>query len=166
MLEKLKCFIFYGNIFMCVHAKKRCLMYLHVCIGRKGGYYNFSLFIHHGVVILEDLLITLADGIASMYLELISVDSSLSNEMNNLGLSLCTLSTRALQRLRNEVWVYLFVILLVCWLPSSSTWYAVVSILSVLNIRFKTKEYRRSFFSVGSRKRCTSKCLCGIHSFR
>lgn len=108
MLEKLKCFIFYGSIFMCVHAKKRCLMYLHVCIGRKGSYYNFSLFIHHGVVILEDLLITLADGIASMYLELISVDSSLSNEMNNLGLSLCTLSTRALQRLRNEVWVLPF----------------------------------------------------------
>ncbi|PIN22759.1 hypothetical protein CDL12_04520 [Handroanthus impetiginosus] len=70
---------------------------------RKGGYYNGSLFIQHGVAILEDLLITLADGIASMYLELISVDGSLSNEMNNLGLSLCTLSTRALQRLRNEV---------------------------------------------------------------
>ncbi|XP_057776717.1 uncharacterized protein LOC130995449 isoform X2 [Salvia miltiorrhiza] len=69
---------------------------------RKGGYYNSTLFIQHGVAILEDLLITLADGIASMYLELISVDSSLSNEMNNLGLSLCTLSTRALQRLRNE----------------------------------------------------------------
>ncbi|KAL3828133.1 hypothetical protein ACJIZ3_016935 [Penstemon smallii] len=70
---------------------------------RKGGYYNCSLFTQHGVALLEDLLITLADGIASMYLELISVDSSLSNEMNNLGLSLCTLSTRALQRLRNEV---------------------------------------------------------------
>ncbi|CAA0815264.1 Unknown protein [Striga hermonthica] len=69
---------------------------------RKGGYYNGSLFIQNGVAILEDLLITLADGIASMYLELISVDSSLCNEMNNLGLSLCTLSTRALQRLRNE----------------------------------------------------------------
>ncbi|KAL1565178.1 hypothetical protein AAHA92_07428 [Salvia divinorum] len=70
---------------------------------RKGGYYNSTLFIQHGVAILEDLLITLADGIASMYLELISVDSSLSNEMNNLGLSLCNLSTRSLQRLRNEV---------------------------------------------------------------
>ncbi|KAK6143996.1 hypothetical protein DH2020_020816 [Rehmannia glutinosa] len=70
---------------------------------RKGGYYNCSFFIQHGVAILEDLLITLADGIASMYLELISVDSSVCNEMNNLGLSLCTLSTRALQRLRNEV---------------------------------------------------------------
>ncbi|KAG6425418.1 hypothetical protein SASPL_115853 [Salvia splendens] len=70
---------------------------------RKGGYYNSTLFIQHGVAILEDLLIALADGSASMYLELISVDSSLSNEMNNLGLSLCNLSTRSLQRLRNEV---------------------------------------------------------------
>ncbi|KAL6499576.1 hypothetical protein OROGR_027486 [Orobanche gracilis] len=68
----------------------------------KGGYYNGSLFIQNGVAILEDLLITLADGIASMYLELISVDSSLCNEMNKLGLSFCTLSTRALQRLRNK----------------------------------------------------------------
>ncbi|KAL3620523.1 hypothetical protein CASFOL_035435 [Castilleja foliolosa] len=70
---------------------------------RKGGYYNGSLFIQNGVSILEDLLITLADGIASMYLELISVDSSLCNEMSHLGLCLCTLSTRSLQRLRNEV---------------------------------------------------------------
>lgn len=51
-------------------------MYLYLCIDRKGGYYNSALFIEHGVAILEDLLITLADGIASMYLELISVDSS------------------------------------------------------------------------------------------
>ncbi|XP_075490488.1 uncharacterized protein LOC142529021 isoform X1 [Primulina tabacum] len=70
---------------------------------RNDGCYNYSLFAQHGVAILEDLLITLADGAASTYLELISVDSSLSNEMNNLGLSLCTLCTRALQRLRNEV---------------------------------------------------------------
>lgn len=69
---------------------------------RKTGFYNDSLFMEHGVSILEDLVIMLADGIASMYLELISVDSSKSNEMNNLGLSLCTLSTRALQKLRNE----------------------------------------------------------------
>ena len=52
---------------------------------------------------MEDLVITLADGIASIFLELISVDGNLSNEMNSLGLELCTLSTRALQRLRNEV---------------------------------------------------------------
>lgn len=62
----------------------------------------------HGVSILEDLVIMLADGIASMYLGLISVDSSMSNEMNNLGLSLCTMSTRALQKLRNEVLTFAY----------------------------------------------------------
>ncbi|XP_024974352.1 uncharacterized protein LOC112512558 [Cynara cardunculus var. scolymus] len=72
--------------------------------------YDYNFFTLHGVTVLEDMVITLAEGIASMYLELISVDSDISNEMNNLGLSLCTLSTRALQRLRNEValnqWLY------------------------------------------------------------
>lgn len=38
-----------------------------------------------------------------MYLEFISVDSSFFDEVDNIGLALCTLSTRALQRLRNEV---------------------------------------------------------------
>ena len=53
---------------------------------------------------MEDLLITLADGIANTYLELISVDGgNLSDEVNSLGLAICNLSTRALQRLRNEV---------------------------------------------------------------
>lgn len=77
---------------------------------REGCCYDHSLFTLHGVVILEDLVITLADGISSVYLELISVDGNVSNEMNSLGWSLCTLSTRALQRLRNEValkqWLY------------------------------------------------------------
>lgn len=79
------------------------LMFSNVYHGRKAGFYSDSLFMEHGVSILEDLVIMLADGIASMYLELMSVDSSMSNEMNNVGLSLCTLSTRALQKLRNEV---------------------------------------------------------------
>lgn len=69
---------------------------------RKDSLYDNSLFMEHGISILEDLVI-LADGIASMYLGLVSVDSSMSNEMNNLDLSLCTMSTRALQKLRNEV---------------------------------------------------------------
>lgn len=77
---------------------------------RQGCCYDYSFFSLHAVSILEDLVITLADGIASIYLELISVDSNMSNEMNSLGLSFCTLSTRALQRLRNEVslnqWLY------------------------------------------------------------
>ncbi|PSR89698.1 Ycf55-like protein [Actinidia chinensis var. chinensis] len=65
-------------------------------------YYDSSLFTQHGVTILEDLVITLADGIVSVYLELISIDGNMSNEINN-GLMLCTLSTRKLQKLRNEV---------------------------------------------------------------
>ena len=79
------------------------LLYLHLCFTREGCCYDNSIFLLHGVSILEDLVITLADGIASIFLELISVDGNLSNEMNSLGLALCTLSTRALQRLRNEV---------------------------------------------------------------
>ncbi|KAL0561538.1 hypothetical protein IC582_001971 [Cucumis melo] len=73
-------------------------------------YYDHSLYVKHAISILEDLLITFADGIASMYLEFISVDSSFFDEVDNIGLALCTLSTRALQRLRNEVamnqWLY------------------------------------------------------------
>lgn len=71
--------------------------------GRDGCRYDCSLFIQHGVDILEDLVITLADAIASLYLELISVDGNMSNEINSIGLMLCTLSTRELQKLRNEV---------------------------------------------------------------
>ncbi|GAV70682.1 DUF3685 domain-containing protein [Cephalotus follicularis] len=77
---------------------------------RKGCCYDHNLFIMHGGSILEDLVITLADGIASNFLELISVDGSLSNEMSSLDLDICNLSTRALQRLRNDValnqWMY------------------------------------------------------------
>lgn len=58
----------------------------------------------HGIKILEDVLIFLADGIASVYLELISVDGDwYSEEMDSSSsLVLCSLSTRALQKLRNE----------------------------------------------------------------
>ncbi|MBA0715358.1 hypothetical protein Golax_014259, partial [Gossypium laxum] len=77
---------------------------------RKGCCYDQSLFTLYGDSILEDLVITIADGIASTYLDLISVDGNLSDEANDLGLAICNLSTRALQRLRNEValnqWLY------------------------------------------------------------
>ncbi|OMP05172.1 hypothetical protein COLO4_09005 [Corchorus olitorius] len=72
---------------------------------RKGCCYDQSLFTLYGDSILEDLVITLADGIANTYLELISVDGNLSDEVNALGLAICNLSTRALQRLRNETGV-------------------------------------------------------------
>ncbi|KAL1198899.1 hypothetical protein V5N11_008517 [Cardamine amara subsp. amara] len=68
--------------------------------------YDVSFFRTHGVAILEDFMITLADGIASVYLELISVDSKFSNEVNSGGLDICNLSSRALQKLRNEVALY------------------------------------------------------------
>lgn len=48
-------------------------------------------------------MIMLADAIASIYLELISVDSNMSTEITAMGLTLCSLSTRELQKLRNEV---------------------------------------------------------------
>ncbi|KAG5514719.1 hypothetical protein RHGRI_035944 [Rhododendron griersonianum] len=70
---------------------------------REGCCYDCSLFTQYGVDILEDLVITLADAIASLYLELISVDGNMSNEINSIGLMMCTLSTRELQKLRNEV---------------------------------------------------------------
>ncbi|XP_008776216.2 uncharacterized protein LOC103696383 isoform X1 [Phoenix dactylifera] len=70
---------------------------------RNGCCYDNRLLTRHGVDILEDLVILLADEIASIYLELISIDSDMSSEMNGLGLTLCSLSTRSLQRLRNEV---------------------------------------------------------------
>nr|DAD23898.1 TPA_asm: hypothetical protein HUJ06_025361 [Nelumbo nucifera] len=69
----------------------------------EGFCYENKLLTGHGVDILEDLMITLADGVIGMYLELISVDSNMSSEINSLDLILCRLSTRALQRLRNEV---------------------------------------------------------------
>lgn len=70
---------------------------------RPGCNYASELLARHGVDILEDLVINVADGITSMYLELISVDSNMASEMSRLDLSLCSLSTRALQQLRNEV---------------------------------------------------------------
>jgi hypothetical protein len=52
---------------------------------------------------LEDLVISLADVIASIYLELMSVDGDMSTEVVSSSLALCSLSTRELQKLRNEV---------------------------------------------------------------
>ncbi|KAJ4772162.1 hypothetical protein LUZ62_056419 [Rhynchospora pubera] len=73
---------------------------------RNPSYYDTKFFTEHGIQILEDMLIFLADGIASVYLELISVDGYYwySEEMDNSSaLVLCSLSTRALQKLRNEL---------------------------------------------------------------
>ncbi|TKY66090.1 Ycf55 family protein [Spatholobus suberectus] len=77
---------------------------------REDCYYDLRIFAVHGISILEDLVIALADGVASIYLEFISVDSDVSSKTNSLDMSLCALSTRELQKLRNEValnqWLY------------------------------------------------------------
>ena len=52
---------------------------------------------------MEDLVISLADVIASIYLELMSIDGDMSTEVVSSSLALCSLSTRELQNLRNEV---------------------------------------------------------------
>ncbi|KAE9592090.1 hypothetical protein Lalb_Chr19g0125561 [Lupinus albus] len=65
--------------------------------------YESSIFTLHGISILEDLVIALADGVASIYLEFISVDSDVPSKTNSLDMSFCALSTRELQKLRNEV---------------------------------------------------------------
>lgn len=70
---------------------------------RSGCCFDTNFLVEHGFEVLEDLVITLADAVACIYLELISVDSDFSVEINSLGLKICPLSTRALQRLRNEV---------------------------------------------------------------
>ncbi|KAF6145319.1 hypothetical protein GIB67_002343 [Kingdonia uniflora] len=79
------------------------LFYLRFGSIREGSCYDLKFLVQHGVDILEDLVITLSDGITGLYLELISVDNDMSSEISRLGLDLCSLSTRALQRLRNEV---------------------------------------------------------------
>ncbi|XP_057517838.1 uncharacterized protein LOC130798756, partial [Amaranthus tricolor] len=64
--------------------------------------HDHNIYSLHGSAILEDLIINLADAISSVYLEVISVDSETSEKISNYSLSLCTLSARALQKLRNE----------------------------------------------------------------
>lgn len=75
----------------------------HPSFGRDDSCYDSSIFATHGVSVLEDLVIALADGVASLYLEFISVDSDVSSKTNSLDVSFCALSTRELQKLRNEV---------------------------------------------------------------
>jgi hypothetical protein len=52
---------------------------------------------------LEDLVISLGDVIASIYLELMSVDGNMSTDVVCSSLALCSLSSRELQKLCNEV---------------------------------------------------------------
>lgn len=79
------------------------LWYLTFDSPREDCYYDSCIFAVHGISILEDLVVALADGVASIYLEFNSVDSDVSSKTNSLDMSLCALSTRELQKLRNEV---------------------------------------------------------------
>ncbi|CAL5192025.1 unnamed protein product [Lathyrus oleraceus] len=79
------------------------LWYLTFGLLRDDCCYDSSIFATHGISILEDLVITLADGVASVYLEFISVDSKVSSKTNSWDMSFCAMSTRELQKLRNEV---------------------------------------------------------------
>lgn len=54
---------------------------------------------------MEDLVIFLADVIVSIYLEIMSVDGDMPTEVVGSSLALCSLSTRELQKQRNEVMV-------------------------------------------------------------
>nr|GMD41321.1 uncharacterized protein LOC109161946 [Ipomoea batatas] len=47
------------------------LTVLKIFFNRSDAYYDHGFFTEHGVATLEDLVITLAEGAASMYLELI-----------------------------------------------------------------------------------------------
>jgi len=79
------------------------LFFLRFGSARCDSYFNVKFLAEHGERILEDLVISLADVIASIYLELMSVDGDMSAEVVGSSLVLCSLSTRELQKLRNEV---------------------------------------------------------------
>ncbi|WVZ92076.1 hypothetical protein U9M48_038170 [Paspalum notatum var. saurae] len=70
---------------------------------RSDGYFDAKFLAEHGGKILEDLIISLTDVIASIYLELMSVDGDMCTEVVSSSLALCSLSTKELQKLRNEV---------------------------------------------------------------
>lgn len=77
-----------------------------LCFGlrRSGSSYSFDLLVKHAVHILEDLVIAVADGIATLCLEFVSMHRSTSNDddLTNL-IKTSYMSTRALERFRNEV---------------------------------------------------------------
>eukprot|EP01018_Ginkgo_biloba_P026943 Gb_32290 [translate_table: standard] len=71
---------------------------------RNGRCCHYNLLVKHATDILEDLVIALADGIATLFLELISMDISTFSESEWVSLIQPSfMSTRALERFRNEV---------------------------------------------------------------
>ncbi|TVU29943.1 hypothetical protein EJB05_21539 [Eragrostis curvula] len=84
------------------------LFFLRFGSARPDSYFDAKFLAEHGARILEDLVISLADVIAGIYLELVSVDGDMSTEVVRSSLALCSLSTRELQKLRNEVAINLW----------------------------------------------------------
>lgn len=70
---------------------------------RSDSYFDTKFLAENGARILEDLVIFLADVIVSIYLEIMSVDGDMPTEVVGSSLALCSLSTRELQKQRNEV---------------------------------------------------------------
>ncbi|XP_015689656.1 uncharacterized protein LOC102706720 isoform X3 [Oryza brachyantha] len=89
------------------------LYFLRFGSARSDSYFDAKFLAEHGSRILEDLVIFLADAIASIYIELISVDGDMATDVVGSSLALCSLSTRELQKLRNEVaingWLHQYV---------------------------------------------------------
>jgi uncharacterized protein YejL (UPF0352 family) len=79
------------------------IFFLTLPTGRPNSNFDAKFLTEHGVRILEDLVISLGDVIASIYLELMSVDGNMSTNVVRSSLALCSLSSRELQKLRNEV---------------------------------------------------------------
>uniref|UniRef100_A0A0D9VGD1 DUF3685 domain-containing protein n=1 Tax=Leersia perrieri TaxID=77586 RepID=A0A0D9VGD1_9ORYZ len=79
------------------------LYFLRFGSARSDSCFDAKFLAEHGARILEDLVIFLADAVASIYIELISVDGDMSTNVVGSSLALCSLSTRELQKLRNEV---------------------------------------------------------------
>lgn len=103
--------------------------------GRSDSYFDVKFLAEHGERILEDLVISLADVIASIYLELMSVDGDMSTEVVSSSLVLCSLSTRELQKLRNEVTIVFF------------QFFGILFFFSWLNVpRFKSPQINDKFF--------------------
>ncbi|CAM0873974.1 unnamed protein product [Alopecurus aequalis] len=79
------------------------LFFIRFGSARSDSYFDAKFLAENGPRILEDLVIFLADVIASIYLEIMSVDGDMPTEVVGSSLALCSLSTRELQKQRNEV---------------------------------------------------------------
>ncbi|XBH55708.1 hypothetical protein VPH35_077735 [Triticum aestivum] len=79
------------------------LFFIRFGSARSDSYFDTKFLAENGARILEDLVIFLADVIASIYLEIMSVDGDMPTKVVGSSLALCSLSIRELQKQRNEV---------------------------------------------------------------